>query len=617
MSKEKFLNSVLKSEDAIFANDDWLTKMDNMMDVPDLECRIREAYEEYAHHTNKPRYAYISVLVSYLLFIACKMMKRDNTTRKPSLLEVCQNSYDDFIEKDDETRGYPYGYNIPAILTDLCAKYLDQKIWEKFLGFIDEYKQYDADFFAHVALNPFEIIATPLTVRALALEILNVQNGDKVMDLGCGCASFMTYMSDENKLARYTEGKYSNVFTGGKYYGYEISDTERAIAVLRANLLGVQNIGGDFISVDSDYQKGISDTNNFDKIFADYPRGLKYLPHNLESKGGSSDWAFNDWICKHLTTKGKAVAIMSNGAAWNTIDIKTRKEFVEKGLVEAVIALPAWPHPRTAVTTTMIVFSHGNKNVKMVEKIDYNMISTEEYVKKILEGLKSDTEYSKTVSIEELRDNDYVLNYNRYVAPDVKYKNVRKLGDFIVSIKRGISYGNGDLSQEKTFSQFPVQYLSLSNIKNGLIDDDLPYVLPDKETKSNLFLKENDLIISKSGQPYKIAVANPQPDQQIIPSGNMYVIELDTKRINPYYVKTFLESQQGKAVLNSRSNQATIINISREELQKLDIPVPSMDIQNKIAKAYLSMADEYKVCQLKLEDATNRLNSVFDDNYKD
>ena len=96
----------------------------------------------------------------------------------------------------------------------------------------------------------------------------------------------------------------------------------------------------------------------------------------------------------------------------------------------------------------------------------------------------------------------------------------------------------------------------------------------------------------------------------------MYVIELDTNRINPYYVKVFLESQQGKALLNSRSNQATIINISRKELENLDIPVPPLDVQNKIAEAYLARADEYKVCQAKLEDVTNRMNSVFDDNYE-
>ena len=639
MSKEKFLKSVIKSSDFKFVNNDALSVKlhpdrpelavwEAQMDVPELHMQINELYEKYVQRTNKARYKYIGVLVEYLLFLACKMMKKNNTTKKPGLFEVCQKSYSDFLENDGEMYAYPEGADIQTILTDLCTKYLDQTIWEKFLQLMDEYKRYNENFFAAAMMFSFEKskTATPAIVEELALEILCLKSGDKFMDLGCNTGNIMLTLFNGDRLARYTEDKYSSVFPGVKYYGYETSIEEREIAFLRAHLLGVYNVGEDFTNVDSDYHKGISDTNRFDKIFANYPRGLKYLPYNLESKGGSNDWAFNDWICKHLTSNGKAVAIMSNGAAWNTVDIKNRKEFVEKGLIEAVIELPAGIFPNSSVATTMIVFSHGNKSIKMVEKTDYDIMSMFGYNERILEGLNSDTEYSKTVSITELRNNDYVLNYNRYITPSTKFKNCKKLGDFIISIRRGISRKKA-VSGEKVYETFPVPFLELSNIKNGLIDDELIYLpLPNEITQSDLFtkvvLKENDLIISKSGEPYKIAVfskpqTKPLCDEPIVPSDNMYVIELDTNRINPYYVKVFLESQQGKALLNSRSNQATIINISRKELENLEIPVPPLSVQNKIAEAYLARADEYKVCQLKLEDATNRLNSVFDDNYKD
>lgn len=629
MSKERFLNSVLKDAEFNFIKSDVdsLKEHPDMlerhaqkagMDMYELNERISALYEAYVQHTSKQKYKYVNVLVNYLLFIACKMMQKSKTSQKPSLSEVCQVSFDNFIENDEKTGMYPHGYNIPNIITNLSERYLDEAIWEEFLGFIDKYKQYDEEFFANAALFSYSgKSATPSVVKKIALGILDIQSGDKVMDLGCGGGGFMSKMFDLNKLARYTEGKYADVFTGGKYYGYEISVEEQEVAVLRANLLGVHNIGGNFTNVDSDYSDGICDTNRFDKIFANYPLGLKYLPKGLEAKGKSSDWAFNNWICNHLSKGGKAVAIMSNGSVWNTADIAIRKEFIEKGLVEAVIALPEGLFSDTNIATTMIVFSHGNKSVKMVEKIDYNIMSMlDGYEEKILAGLKSDTEYSKTVSLSDIRNNDYVLNYNRYITPTFKFKDCKKLGDFINSIRRGVS------CKEVPPETYPVLSLSLSNIKNGLIDEDLPSVFyPENAVKSDMYLKENDLIISKSGEPYKIAVfSEPQPKpwgrEPVVPSGNMYVIELDTNRINPYYVKVFLESQQGKALLNSRSNQATIINISRKELENLDIPVPPLDVQNKIAEAYLARADEYKVCQAKLEDVTNRMNSVFDDNYE-
>ncbi|MBR2482427.1 MAG: N-6 DNA methylase [Alphaproteobacteria bacterium] len=624
MSKESFFNSVLKDSNINFvkgntdSSNERPDMMERRMDMYELNERIGALYEAYVQHASRQKYKYVNILVNYLLFIACKMMQKSKTSQKPSLSEVCQVSFDNFIENDEKTGMYPHGYNIPNIITNLSERYLDEAIWEEFLGFIDKYKQYDEEFFANAALFSYSgKSATPSVVKKIALGILDIQSGDKVMDLGCGGGGFMSKMFDLNKLARYTEGKYADVFTGGKYYGYEISVEEQEVAVLRANLLGVHNIGGNFTNVDSDYSDGICDTNKFDKIFANYPLGLKYLPKGLEAKGKSSDWAFNNWICNHLSKGGKAVAIMSNGSVWNTADMAIRKEFIEKGLVEAVIALPEGLFSDTNIATTMIVFSHGNKSVKMVEKIDYNIMSMlDGYEKKILTGLKSDTEYSKTVSLSELRDNDYVLNYNRYITPTFKFKDCKKLGDFINSIRRGVS------CKEVPPETYPVLSLSLSNIKNGLIDEDLPSVFyPENAVKSDMYLKENDLIISKSGEPYKIAVfSEPQPKpwgrEPVVPSGNMYVIELDTNRINPYYVKVFLESQQGKALLNSRSNQATIINISRKELENLDIPVPPLDVQNKIAEAYLARADEYKVCQAKLEDVTNRMNSVFDDNYE-
>ena len=235
MSKERFLNSVLKDAEFNFIKSDVdsLKEHPDMlerhaqkagMDMYELNERISALYEAYVQHTSKQKYKYVNVLVNYLLFIACKMMQKSKTSQKPSLSEVCQVSFDNFIENDEKTGMYPHGYNIPNIITNLSERYLDEAIWEEFLGFIDKYKQYDEEFFANAALFSYSgKSATPSVVKKIALGILDIQSGDKVMDLGCGGGGFMSKMFDLNKLARYTEGKYADVFTGGKYYGYEIS----------------------------------------------------------------------------------------------------------------------------------------------------------------------------------------------------------------------------------------------------------------------------------------------------------------------------------------------------------------------------------------------------------
>ena len=52
-------------------------------------------------------------------------------------------------------------------------------------------------------------------------------------------------------------------------------------------------------------------------------------------------------------------------------------------------------------------------------------------------------------------------------------------------------------------------------------------------------IHKNNLLISKNGAPYKIAVADVPNDKKILANGNLFVIELDLEKINPYYLKAF------------------------------------------------------------------------------
>ena len=47
----------------------------------------------------------------------------------------------------------------------------------------------------------------------------------------------------------------------------------------------------------------------------------------------------------------------------------------------------------------------------------------------------------------------------------------------------------------------------LANIQNGIIDDKLPYLSSIEPKYEKYCLKNNDLILSKNGYPYKVAVA--------------------------------------------------------------------------------------------------------------
>ena len=171
----------------------------------------------------------------------------------------------------------------------------------------------------------------------------------------------------------------------------------------------------------------------YNKIFANYPFGLKlrnlgaganYLASLAEqypglSKATSSDWVFNALLCDMLSENGKAIGIMTNGSTWNSIDIPMRKYFIERRMVECVISLPGKLFAGTSIPTTLIVLSHNNDVVRMIDATKHCQQGrrqnefTDENLDTIIEAIAVDSEYSKTISIEELRKNEYNLSLSR------------------------------------------------------------------------------------------------------------------------------------------------------------------------------------------------------------
>ena len=100
--------------------------------------------------------------------------------------------------------------------------------------------------------------------------------------------------------------------------------------------------------------------------------------------------------------------------------------------------------------------------------------------------------------------------------------------------------------------------------------------------------------------------------RRILANGNLYIIELNEKIANPYYVKAFLESKQGHAALKNITDGATIPNIGIDKLKKIEIPLPSIEEQNKIAQKYKDTLDEIMALKLHLNKTINKLYHILD-----
>ncbi len=454
---------------------------------------------------------------------------------------------------------------------------------------------------------------TPKGLRQLAYRLLDIQSGDTVADFGTGAGSFL--------VDAYTE------CPDAIYYGNEINSAYETIAYIRAKLLGE-----DITTVQEDMFEIDLKNRGFDKIFSNYPfgmrlrdlgEGLDYLKRIKKrfpdmTRATSSDWVFNSLLVGALNPEGKAVGIMTNGSSWNTLDKYLREYFIRKGLIECIIALPGRLFPHTSIPTTLMVFSENNKSVRMVDaqslctKGRRQNLLEEGNIETIIKSLTNETSISRDVTMEEFIEEEFVLSPVRYLQGAVTVENGARFETVITRITRGAPSTASQLDRIVSKEPTSIQYLMLSNIKGGTIDKNLPYLTDLEPRYEKYCLHNNDLVLSKNGYPFKVAVAKVEPGQKILASGNLYVIQLDEDKINPYYLKAFLESEMGIASLKSIAVGATILNIAVDQLKKMMIPLVPLSEQNKIADKYLTLQDEIEMLNMKVAKATSAMKSIFD-----
>lgn len=520
---------------------------------------------------------------------------------------------------------YPYSavpatMNVDDEVKRMAMEFLSTETWMKLLALINSY---EAKYFALVVLTANEDVqfgyddTTPESIIKLANAILDIQDGESVADICCGKGGYLISTAMTNPKAMYT--------------GVEINKEYAAIAKMKADILEAYI---EVIADDAFNLFNVAGEPNFDKVFSNYPFGLKlkmfdgamsYFRSMSEqypeiSKATSSDWVYNALLVDILSETGKAVGIMTNGSTVNSIDMPMRRYFIENNWIESVITLPGKMFASTNMQTSLIVLNK-NKITNDIRLVDASELYqkgrrqnefSDENISAIKDALEKDCKYSKTVTFEELKANDYVLSWGRYQDNKRNIENGVPFETVIKNVSRGAQLKASELDEMVAHEETDMQYLMLANIKNGLIDENLPYLATMDSKYAKYCLKNNNLILSKNGYPYKVAIAKVEEGKRILANGNLYVIELDEEKVNPYFVKAFLESEQGVEGLKLITVGATIPNIGVEQLKKMPIPLPSMEEQNRIAEKYLATLDEIKQLETQLDAAKNKLKSIYD-----
>ena len=448
---------------------------------------------------------------------------------------------------------------------------------------------------------------------------MGIKEEDKVLHLGC--RSGMTLGRIANK--------YENVNLVG------INKSNPYISEFNIAQLRTQAFNNPVILVNDSIVNAEDHFNEkFDKVFCSGPWGLKvrsYVrdgennPKALEKryhlKGGlSADWLYALIMMDLLKDDGKAIGLFPAACLFTNIDKDTREELLRKQKIKAVITLPPKMFTFTSVNLVMVIFennSYCNEGVRLVDasKLCTNQrrqnVFTQEHIDAIIDALDKDSDYSKFVSFETLKDNNFILSPERYLVAHDDDEDGEPLG-IIVSFGRSVMIKAVELDKLDTVKDTGKFYMRLSEIKDGVISESLPHLTHIEEKDMKSILVDKDIILSRNGAPFKIAMYHAKDDEEVLPVGNLYILKANEEKVNPIYLKAYLESSKGIAKLTSCLTGITIQIISLESLKKIRIPLPPIDEQNKIAERYEAILEELELLRMKTENAKDRLKHILD-----
>ena len=451
--------------------------------------------------------------------------------------------------------------------------------------------------------------STPRGILKLAAKILDVQENESVLELCSGKGNFFV------ELALLRE----NI----KYTGIELSMANNFIANIRASVLerDISLVLSDAMTYKAENKANklfanypflinVSDMENIVKDFVDFPYNIKRV---------SADWVFNLKLVEQMKSGGKAVAIMKNGTTWNSTDKKIREYFVENGLIEATVLLPAKLFPGTSIATTLVIFSHGNTNIKMIDACENftkegrrNVLSDND-ISDILVLLQKDGKNSITISINEIAENDYIINASRYLEKAPEIKDGVAIANIVKSITRGSQLRASDFDENKSNEPTDYRYIMLSNINDGdIYFTDSQYLKDIQPNLKKFCVRNNSIVLTKTGSAdFKSAVVQVAEDTEILATGNMFILEIDETKANPYYVQALFDSELGRALFKSIYVGSAIPTISLEKLRKLEIPLPSIEEQNIIGEKYKEELERIADLKEKLETSREKLKQIY------
>ena len=454
-------------------------------------------------------------------------------------------------------------------------------------------------------------------INNLVAEILKQHGGRSLLNIDCGTGDFLQQMVEKTDIK--------------KAIGYTVTNLNYTIAKIRSYFSNKQ-----FTVYKQNLFSPVAE-EKYDLAYNSYPLMYKYGDQN-EVQPIIASWDFpfkfrrkysSDllWIINALQSvkpDGIVIALVPNGVLFNNIDVDIRRYLITNNYINTIVSLPNGILPFTNVGTSLIILKKNNKQNHTVRMIDATKIYSEQrrhkfftqeniaYIVDLYIGEEA-IENSLYITCEEIALNDFYLGINRYSNSSLI--NPCLLSEVTRNIFRGYQINAKELdaiSVDDEDSGYRI--INISDIQaDGFVSNNLKPVKVDDTIKYNKYcVKDGDVIITAKNTTIKSAIYRDPGSYKAILTGNLIAIRVNETKMNPYYLKAFLDSEQGRMALKSIQTGTTIITLNPNSLKDMKVSLLPMNQQTLIADKYIKNLNLIEDLLEKYNEASEYMGKIFD-----
>ena len=423
------------------------------------------------------------------------------------------------------------------------------------------------DFFSNEAtlmlMESRHDFSTHPVIDQLCVGLLEISKGNSVVDLNCGIGKFVS------------KAWFSLWDASGSDEGLSVSAYSRNVefAAITFIVCDVTEVRAK-IHAQSMF---ISHEERYDRVLLIPPFGMETRAINIpmtqavlserfkgfpELRLSSADWVFAARAAGLMAPGGRAVVAVPMQALNGTQSQAYREFLVRNQLIEAVVSIPKGFLNGAQVGFALVVMREGAREIKFVNGEDYVRTTDSGPLLDVATLLKdyrdlNDYEAVTTQAIDKVFARDCNLTPDFYLGEELVYNNSHPFGKIVKEIRRGAKLPMSAWKAVEGDSDSTVKKVAFKHLADGLVNEELPGLTEVPPGAEDAVLESGDLLISRMGFPFKVAVVDLR-EEKLVADENVWIVRMGGNRTLAYYLRAYLESERGTRWLSRLSAGATL-----------------------------------------------------------